>query len=59
MELQFMSPAQHKELQELTIIFSQGQASTKQVQQLSELLAQINKVFEKSLNPEKLINNPR
>ena len=37
-----MSPAQLKELQELSHIFSQGKASPKQIQQLSALLAQIN-----------------
>jgi len=37
-----MTPAQLKELQELSHIFSQGKASPQQVQQLSALLAQIN-----------------
>ena len=37
-----MSPAQLKELQELSHIFSQGKADPKQIYQLSALLAQIN-----------------
>ena len=37
-----MSPAQLKALQELSQIFSQGTANPKQIQQLSDLLAQIN-----------------
>lgn len=37
-----MSPAQLKELQELSHIFSQGKADPKQIHQLSALLAQIN-----------------
>lgn len=54
-----MSPSQQKELQELSLIFSHGQASTKQVKQLSELLAQINKAFDKSFNPASFIKNPQ
>jgi len=54
-----MSPAQQKELQELSLIFSQGNASPKQIQQLSELLAQINRSFERVLNPESCITEPR
>jgi len=54
-----MSPTQQKELQELSLIFSQGQASPKQVQQLSDLLAQINRVFEKTIKPESCITDPR
>lgn len=38
-----MSPAQLKKLQELSQIFSQGKANPKQIQQLSALLAQINR----------------
>lgn len=38
-----MSPAQLKALQELSQIFSQGKANPKQIQQLSALLAQINR----------------
>ena len=38
-----MSPAQLKTLQELSQIFSQGKANPKQIQQLSALLAQINR----------------
>ncbi len=38
-----MSPAQLKALQELSQIFSQGKANPKQIQQLSTLLAQINR----------------
>ncbi|KGJ88836.1 hypothetical protein [Colwellia psychrerythraea] len=37
-----MSPAQLKELQELSHIFSQGKADPKQIHQLSALLEQIN-----------------
>jgi hypothetical protein len=37
-----MSPAQLKKLQELRLVFSQGKANHKQIQQLSALLAQIN-----------------
>ena len=59
MELQYMSPVQQKELQELSLIFSQGQASPKQIQQLSDLLAQINKAIENILKPEHCITNPR
>ncbi len=54
-----MSPAQQKTLQELSIIFSQGKASPKQIQQLSELLAQINRVYEESINSEHCIAEPR
>ena len=54
-----MSPAQQKKLQELSIIFSQGKASPKQIQQLSDLLAQINRVHEQSLNHEHCIAEPR
>ena len=38
-----MSPVQLKKLQELSQIFSQGKANPKQIQQLSALLAQINR----------------
>ncbi len=38
-----MSPAQLKKLQELSQVFSQGKANPKQIQQLSALLAQINR----------------
>tara|TARA_B110000467_G_C18265087_1_gene448701 strand:- start:531 stop:713 length:183 start_codon:yes stop_codon:yes gene_type:complete len=38
-----MSPVQLKELQELSQIFSQGKANPKQIQQLSALLAHINR----------------
>jgi len=38
-----MSPAQLKTLQELSQIFSQGKANPKQIQQLSALLAQVNR----------------
>lgn len=38
-----MSPIQLKELQELSQIFSQGKANPKQIQELSALLAQINR----------------
>ena len=41
-----MSPAQLKKLQELSQIFSQGKANPKQIQQLSALLAQINRYEE-------------
>jgi len=41
-----MSPAQLKKLQELSQIFSQGKANPKQIQQLSALLAQINRFDE-------------
>ncbi len=37
-----MSPAQLNQLQELSHVFSKGEANPKQIQQLSELLAQIN-----------------
>ena len=49
-----MSPAQLKQLQELSHIFSQGKANPKQIQQLSTLLAQINCYDEE----EKIIVNP-
>ena len=42
-----MSPAQLKELQALSQIFSQGKANPKQIQQLSALLAEINRYDEK------------
>ncbi len=54
-----MSPTQKKELQELSLIFSQGQASPKQVQQLFDLLGQINRVFDETINPENCITDPR
>ncbi len=38
-----MSPDQLKKLQELSQIFSQGKANPKQIQQLSALLAKINR----------------
>ncbi|WP_019026720.1 hypothetical protein [Colwellia piezophila] len=41
-----MSPVQLKKLQELSRIFSQGKANPKQIQQLSDLLAQINRYEE-------------
>jgi hypothetical protein len=41
-----MSPAQLKKLQELSHVFSQGKAHPKQLQQLSDLLAQINRYDE-------------
>lgn len=41
-----MSPAQLKKLQELSQVFSQGKANPKQIQQLSALLAQINRYDE-------------
>jgi len=53
-----MSPAQQKKLQELSLVFSQGKASPKQIKQLSELLAQINRVFEQS-SYEHSIAEPR
>jgi len=43
-----MSPAQLKKLQELSQVFSQGKANPKQIQQLSALLAQINRYDEES-----------
>lgn len=43
-----MSPAQLKKLQELSQIFSQGKANPKQIQQLSALLAQINRYDEEN-----------
>ncbi|KGJ95042.1 hypothetical protein [Colwellia psychrerythraea] len=43
-----MSPTQLKKLQELSQIFSQGKANPKQIQQLSALLAQINRYDEES-----------
>lgn len=54
-----MSPTQLKELKELSYIFSQGQASSKEVQQLSELLAQFNGVFEHYPNQDNYIGEPR
>ncbi|MDP7591721.1 MAG: hypothetical protein QF552_03295 [Litorilituus sp.] len=39
-----MSPAQLKKLQALSLIFSEGKASPKQIQELSDLLAHINKM---------------
>jgi len=54
-----MSPSQQKKLQELSLIFSQGKASPKQIQQLSELLAQINRVYEQTINQEPRIAEPR
>ena len=54
-----MSPAQQQKLQELSVIFSQGKANPKQIQQLSELLAQINRVYEQSLIHEHNIAEPR
>ncbi len=54
-----MSPDQQQKLQELSLIFSQGKASPKQIQQLSELLAQINQVYEQSINHEHHIAEPR
>ena len=50
-----MSPIQQKELRELSLAFSQGHANLNQVKRLSELLAQINKAFEKPLNIEDFI----
>ncbi len=43
-----MSAAQLKKLQELSQIFSQGKANPKQIQQLSALLAKINRHDEES-----------
>jgi hypothetical protein len=43
-----MSPGQLKQLQELSQVFSQGSANPKQIQQLSTLLAQINRFDEES-----------
>lgn len=54
-----MSPIQQKELQELGRAFSQGYASPKQIKQLSELLSQINRAFEKPLNVEDFIKGSR
>jgi len=54
-----MSPTQLKELKELSHIFSQGQASPKQIQQLSDLLAQINGAFELPLSQDNCIAEPR
>lgn len=54
-----MTPTQQKKLQELSIIFSQGKASPKQIQQLSELLAQINRIYDQTLMPEHCIAEPR
>ena len=54
-----MSPVQQKQLQELRLIFSQGKASSKEIQQLSELLAQMNRAFEQSLNHEYNVAEPR
>jgi len=52
-----MSPAQQKKLQELSLIFSEGKASPKQIKELSELLAQINKVHSEVLfKPEKAVS---
>lgn len=52
-----MSPAQQKKLQELSLIFSEGKASPKQIKELSELLAQINKTHTELLfKPEKAVN---
>jgi hypothetical protein len=44
-----VSPAQLKKLQELSHVFSQGNANPKQIQQLSDLLAEINSYDEKAL----------
>ncbi len=41
-----MSPAQVNKVQELSQILSQGKASPKQIQQLSALLAKINRYDE-------------
>lgn len=54
-----MSPIQQKKLQELSLIFSQGKATPKQIQQLSELLAEINLALEQSHSYESGINEPR
>ena len=53
-----MSPCQHKELQELSLIFSQGNATIKQVKQLSELLSEINRSFNQPQNQEFYISEP-
>lgn len=50
-----MSPAQLKKLQELSLIFSKGTANPQQIQQLSNLLAQINCSEEKELIDKELI----
>jgi len=47
-----MSPAQLKKLQELSQVFSQGKANPKQIQQLSALLAQINRYDEECKTAE-------
>ncbi len=54
-----MSPTQQKELQELSFIFSQGKANPQQIQQLSALLAQINRVYDQNQNSEHTIVGPR
>lgn len=56
-----MSPAQQQKLQELSIVFSQGKANPKQIQQLSELLTQINqvRVDEPSNEHESCVTEPR
>lgn len=41
-----MSPSQQRKLQDLSLIFSEGRATPKQIQQLSVLLAQINQISE-------------
>lgn len=57
-----MSPEQLKKLQELSLVFSQGIANPQQIQQLSTLLAQINRCEEKEFEinaPESFIAQPR
>ncbi len=54
-----MSPSQQKQLNELSLIFSQGKATPKQIQQLSELLAQINRVLEQYPSYENCITEAR
>jgi len=41
-----MSLYQQKKLRELGVIFSEGKASPKQIQELSALLAQLNQISE-------------
>lgn len=43
----------------LSFIFSQGEANPQQIQQLSALLAQINRVYDQNQNSEHTIVGPR
>ena len=54
-----MSPEQQKQLQELSRVFSEGNANPTQIQQLSDLLGQINRVHDQSPNNEPSIIDPR